>query len=123
MKYTATCQTCKKVFNKSSQGMPFVSQFAADAAVRMHCGRSHSKSIPTSQHARNSHLVMAGGHSAPVAPVLNIDRRTKAWRGQNQVPAPKATRKTESSGCKFCPGCGLNLAIANTAFAVALRHS
>lgn len=124
MKYTTTCKTCKKVFDKNSKGVLFATQADADGALRMHVGRVHNKSIPTSKHVRSSVLVMAGSHSAPAAPALvNTDRRTKAWREQNQTHAPKATRKTESGGCKFCPGCGLNLAIANTAFAVALRHS
>lgn len=122
MKYTTTCKTCKKVFDKNSVGVPFATQADADGALRMHVGRVHSKSIPTSKHVRSNLLVTAGSHSAFAAPVIT-DRRTKAWREQNQTHAPKATRKTESGGCKFCPGCGLNLAIANTAFAVALRHS
>jgi hypothetical protein len=123
MKYTSTCKTCKKVFDKNSVGVAFFTQTAADAAVRMHIGRVHKKSIPTAKYVRSNLLVTAGSHDAFAAPVLVTDRRTKAWREQNQTHALRATRKTESGGCKFCPGCGLNLAIANTALAVALRHS
>lgn len=123
MKYTTKCQTCKKVFDKNSVGIAFASQSDADGALRMHIGRVHSKRIPTSKHVRSSLLVMAGGHSEAPAALVSTDRRTKAWREQNQTLEPKRARRTESGGCKFCPGCGLNLAIANTAFAVALRHS
>lgn len=132
-KFKATCKTCKKVFDKNCAGVPFDSQTSADAALRMHIGRVHSKSIPTYQNAperlRQPALVLAGNgqQAAPQAPMLVTDRRTRAWREQQAQlseprPVRKAKRQDDEQVC-YCPRCGLNIAIAKTALTVALRHS
>ncbi len=114
---TIKCTQCQKAFTKPTK-------VQAEAALRMHVGRKHSGLIPTA----NRKSVPSNGSLALVAPT---DRRTKAWREANPhlVTAGRTGRRKviEANGAAehacFCPRCGLNLGVLNTAMQVATHMS
>lgn len=104
----------------------------AVCAERMHFGRSHKKNVVNHVAAGNGAVIIA--ESFPVesessTPLVNLDRRTRAWRTANPVAAvkrkyaPRQSKAESTDALCFCPRCGLNVAIARTAMIVALRHS
>lgn len=64
MKFTSTCGTCRKVFDKDSLGNPYTTQARADQALAMHRGRVHSKAIKTYMGGPKPVLALAGGEAA-----------------------------------------------------------
>lgn len=116
---TLKCNQCQKTFTKPTK-------VQAEAALRMHVGRKHSGLIPTAKHRHDPSS--NGSNGLAVATVT--DRRTKAWRQANPhlVTTRTGRRKLiETNGAQepacFCPRCGLNLGVLNTAMQVAAHMS
>ncbi len=117
---TLKCTQCQRVFTKPTK-------VQAEAALRMHTGRKHTGSIPT---ANRKHEVNRNGNgNGSLAVAVPTDRRTRAWREANPHLALRTGRRkvVETNGAPesacFCPRCGLNLGVLNTAMQVAAHMS
>jgi hypothetical protein len=115
--------------------------------MRMHIGRKHKKNVcppntkgarvlaaKNGEHQSGAIIVAENGSNSP-GPALGLDRRSRAWRmanpqearpiGGKGVPRSAAPKKAHAKAdvCVFCPRCGLNMAVAQTVYTVAVRHS
>lgn len=97
---TVRCKTCSKTFTKASP-------VQAAAALRMHVGRLHTGLIPTANKGRSR---VAPGAVVRSTPVVDGRKRPVLIEAETQ-PA-----------C-YCPRCGLNLLVLNTAMHVASKMS
>ena len=105
------CEQCEKTFSKATRT-------SAEAALRMHVGRIHTKNIPTANSGQRGGTELA---LVPHSRNGTIDRRTKAWRQANPalVTERRLRRVVEDTAACFCPRCGLNLVALATAMKVA----
>lgn len=132
MPTTKHCDQCDKHFTKPTEGRAIL-------ALNMHVGRAHKKNIRGA--VRGAGRAKANGHTGIIEPAAatetgtleHIDRRTRAWREANPGVAKgiggyRPRRKVLDRpafpvGACFCPRCGLNLLMLNTAMLVASKHS
>lgn len=107
---TVKCPTCSKTFTKMTEER-------AAQALRMHTWRTHTGRVPTATHAQRVKRAQAAG-----VVLATMDRP------RSGVPVDGRRRRnmlveTHVEPACYCPRCGLNLTVLNTAMHVASKMS